>query len=294
MEDRLKILDESLSYFFNKKVVLFIGSGISKIAGCYDWNTIIRELLNDDCLFKDLNPDIFIKSNKQNNEKIQFIEKRYRKAKKDNKFWGILREAITPYPKIYVKKYIPFIESLKNIYPFPIILTTNIDSCLEDSKEFDQKKVYYEINKFKKKFLKEGSIFHIHGYREEFLSALFTKEKYIERYESTAFRDFIKYIFSDYCVVFIGYSFNDNELRQLILNARNGRNDSKHYLLVPENEFSMEDIAINQELYNIYTIEYGDVDNFPEIFSSWIAKNFKVEPIGSVKSFSTSSGRSVK
>ena len=293
MEDKLKVLDESLSYFFDKKVILFIGSGISKIAGCYDWDTIIQKLLNDDCLFKDIGPKDFIESKKQNNEKIQFLEERYNKAGKEKKFYGILREAITADPEIYNQKYIPFIKSLKNMNPFPIILTTNIDSCLEDSKKFDFERIYYEIDDFKKENLVEDSIFHIHGYKEKFLSSLFSKKAYQRIYENNIFKNFVDYVFLKYCIIFIGYSFNDNELRQLILNVRNERNVYKNYILVPENEFSKADIAMNRDLYNLYTIEYEKVESFPEIFSSWIIRNFPAQRIESSRSFAASSGRDV-
>jgi len=293
MEDKLKILDESLNYFFDKKVVLFVGAGISRIAGCYDWNSVIKNLLNDDNLFKDIDKGDFIKSRERNNVKIQFLKNRYINEGKEKKFFAILREAITPDPKLYYKDYIPFIKSLRNINPFPIILTTNVDSCIEDSGQLGYEKIYYEINDFVIENLQEGSIFHLHGYKENFLSSLFSYEEYRNYYEKKSFKEFVNYVFTNYCIIFIGYSLSDDELRQL-LNIFNKKNRIKNYILVPENEFSETDIAVNKELYDLYTIEYGKVDNFPEIFSSWIAKNFKVEPIGSVKSFSTSSGRSVK
>lgn len=275
MDNSLGLLDESITYFSDGQAILFFGAGISRIAGCYDWNSIIKELLADKCIPSDINKNDFIKSSVPYNMKIEFLKKKYHAAKQENKFTGILRKAITADPELFSNAYIPFIRSLKLIKPFPIIVTTNIDSCLEDTRVlncFDQ--LYYDIKSFQISNLKENSIFHIHGYRENFLETLFTKEQYRKFYRETKFRNFLSHIFSNYCIIFMGYSFNDDELKDVIYDARQEINVIPSFLLAPENEFKPEDISIYRDIYKIDFIEYGKVDKFPEIIKPWLNKNF--------------------
>lgn len=275
MDNSLGLLDKSLQYFSTGEVILFLGAGISKIAGCYDWDSIIKELLNDDCVPSHINKNEFMESDRHYNEKIEFLSKKYIEAEKENKFKGILRKAITADPELFLKAYIPFIKSLKLIKPFPILVTTNIDSCLEDTRElncYDQ--VYYDIKDFQTSNLRENSIFHIHGYRDNFLEILFTKEKYRKFYGNENFRNFLSYIFSNYCIIFMGYSLNDDELKDIIYDVRQETNVIPNYILIPDNELKTVDMFIYQEIYKIKFIEYGTKNEFPIIISSWINKNF--------------------
>lgn len=274
MDNSLELLEESLQYFSKGKVILFLGAGISKIAGCYDWDSIIKELLKDDCIPSHINKDDFIKSNIHNNEKIEFLKRIYIAAEKENKFIGISRKAIIPDPELYLNEYIPLIRSFKLIKPFPIIVTTNFDSCLEDTRELSVDQLYYKIEDFQLSNLNENSIFHIHGYRENFLETLDTKEQYRKFYRDPNFTNFISHIFINYCIIFMGYSFNDDELKDIIYDTRHGSCEIPSYILSPVNELQSIDISLYQEIYKIKFIEYGSVDEFPVIIKSWLNKNF--------------------
>ena len=101
MNNSLGILDEVVHYFKEKKVIFFFGAGISRIAGCRDWKSIIEDLLNDDCIPSHINKDDFINSKQKNNLKIEFLQKHYFKAKKEKEFWGVLRKATTFEPELF-------------------------------------------------------------------------------------------------------------------------------------------------------------------------------------------------
>lgn len=274
MNNSLGILDEAVHYFIEKKVIFFLGAGISRIAGCRDWKAIIVDLLNDDCIPSQINKDDFINSKQKNNLKIEFLKKNYFEAKKEKEFWGVLRKATTFEPDRFYNDYLPLIRSFKLIDPFPIIVTTNVDTCLEDSGEFNHDLIYYEIDDFKISNLREKSIFHIHGYRLKFIETLFTKEQYKKIYEDDRFREFISFIFSNYCIIFIGYSLNDEELLDVLYEARCESIKMPNYILIPTNEVTITDISIYEATYKIKLIEYGPIEEFPEIIKSWINKNF--------------------
>ena len=38
-------LSKALPYILHSECVLFIGAGISEMAGCYDWDTVVQNLL---------------------------------------------------------------------------------------------------------------------------------------------------------------------------------------------------------------------------------------------------------
>lgn len=269
-------LNSVLKNISDKKAVLFIGAGVSSMAGCYNWNQIIEEFTKHQLVQDVINRQESVPSSLSNDEWIDYFEDLFKKNNKENEFLGILHKAIIKDINQYSNAYVPFIQSLKKITPFPRILTTNIDDCLEETGLFDLGKIYYEeadlvIIKFT-----DEAIFHIHGYKLNFKDALWTRRRYIPRYNNANFVNFLKEVFAQYSVIFLGYGLTEESLRNIIYQAKSVNPATEHFALIStdNDRIPSTDIAPYKDLYRINIIHYGKTDEFRSLFSQWIDANF--------------------
>ena len=270
-------LKELLPFISQRRFIIFIGAGISKKAGCYGWDSILKEMF-ESISFKKGSFEDLKKSGEDPNILMEFCYKKLAKEKKENLFWKILKKAITPNPYRFVNEYISFVKKIRDIKPLPSIVTTNVDSCLEDSRVFEDYNCYYKLKDMKIEHLRNSKcILHIHGYREDFEHSLLVPWNYKLRYEKPSFRKFVKKMFSEYAILFLGYSFRDSDLKKLSIEAaREKSSDIKHFLLVSEEDrFSRTDGEIFLEMCKIKIINYGPVDGFDRLFSNWVKNNFQ-------------------
>jgi len=269
-------LNELIPHFLNGECILFIGAGLSKIAGCYDWNSIVEEMIDHEVIKRRINPNELERNRFSNEELIDFCFQCFKENGKEHDFWGIVRKALIKDPQKFQTEYLPLINGIRKMNPFPPIITTNIDSCLEETKLFDLSKVFYEPKDFNMNNLKSLSIFHIHGYIERLKDSLLTKSKYLQRYKERNFRRFLKSIFSNYQVLFLGYSLRDSEIKNILLET--GENIQSHFALIPEEDrYTDSDITVFLDIYKVKIVIYGPRKNFGRSLSNWIQHNFPQE-----------------
>jgi len=269
-------LSSFISFIRQGKAAIFIGAGISRIAGCSGLQDICRKLI----AIKHIQE--LIKSKNQNDvprkELIAFCKSICNRSDNDRRTLdGIMRQGLTHDPDVFYREYIPFIRKLKQLMPFPSIITTNVDACLTYTGQFDLTKIYYKIPDMQIQLFNNIGIFHIHGYIEDSGKQLWDLFDYPERYNLHEFKQFIINTFREYSVLFLGYAFgNDDELRQLIAEAKKGNPQPKdHFALLPTDEAHTHiNEAIYEELFNIHIIRYGLKVNFVKLFSEWIDFNF--------------------
>ena len=144
----MRELNEILPYISDKKCILFIGAGLSKIAGCYDWDSVVKKLTEHEVIKKKIKLGDIEKSRLSNEEWIDFCQQELSSNGKENDFWGIVRRAVMREPTKFQNIYLPLIKKNREIKPFPNIITTNIDSCLEDAEIVKLNKIFYEANDF--------------------------------------------------------------------------------------------------------------------------------------------------
>ncbi len=266
-------LDEIIPYIRKKEWLLFIGAGLSKIAGCYDWNSVLEDMLDHEVIRGKVNKEQLKRNQKfSNDELIDFCKKEFMKVEKEHVYWGILRKIIRKNPEKYNKDYLPILKKLKDIDPFTTIITTNIDDCLEESDLFDNERIFYELDDFRAQNLNPHGIFHIHGYIEKFKDAILTRTSYNQRYRNTQFQDFLRGVFERYTFLFLGYGFRDTELKNIIHPIAHKR---KHFALIPEEDnYNTSNITLYLDQYGIKIINYGQIKEFPGVLSDWISGKF--------------------
>lgn len=82
----------------------------------------------------------------------------------------------------------------------------------------EEKKVFYLEEDFnynsKNKQIRNGQVYHIHGSINKIEDMIVSNEDYIVRYwkGKNSFKDFLKYIFDNYNIIFIGYGLEELEI----------------------------------------------------------------------------------
>lgn len=268
----MDILNEYLSQVQERRAVLFIGAGVSAIAGCRSWEEVREQLIE----IKEIN-EIAQRGNKKPTTK-EIITLAMMLSRTDGKrkhYESILRGSIRPEPNAYSMLYVPFIKTLKMIDPLPPIITTNIDSCLEDTGLFELDRSYYREDEMKQEYLSCGSIFHIHGYREHEGDQVWTLPDYSKRYSKPEFQRFIEHIYTHYTILFLGSSLNDDDLLKLFsaYSAESHEHSNiMHYALMPDD--ADKNSALFEKLYKITIVRYGESERFVGMMSAWIESHF--------------------
>ncbi len=266
----MKELNEIIPYILDDKCILFIGAGLSIFAGCYDWDSILKEMIKQKDIKREIKLSDVEKSRFTNDEWLAFCRQELVRSGKENDFLGIVRKAVTPDPIKFTKTYLPLVRKIREIKPFPNIITTNIDNCLEEARIVEFNKIFYKFNDFNVNNLNSGAIFHIRGYMEALgISSLAAPMH--QEYSGNQLRKFLKKIFSNYSVFFVGYSFRDEAIRGIISQAKKNK---QHFALIPtEDGFSSTEIALLSS-YNIKVIIYGSRNKFSSLLINWIDGNF--------------------
>jgi len=80
-----------------------------------------------------------------------------------------------------------------------------------------------------------NKLYHIHGLIGHNESLVFTVSRYIERYRDEVFIKFLKKIFSEYTILFVGYGMNEFELLDYIIPKVDSENKKavSHFMLLP-------------------------------------------------------------
>jgi len=227
-----------------RKLVIFLGAGASRLLGCRSWEQLSHDLLdlcfkNEFINFKEKETLSKIKDNK----KLISICK-YLLSEKNNKaelFNEAVRKALEARADCLEKQNI--YAELKDFRA--IFVTTNADKYL--SEQFREKQVKYELQNFLANEIDTENIYHIHGSERDMNSIIFTVDKYIERYNDNQFSKFIRKIFNEYTVLFIGYGLAEFELFDYIIQKAKagGVTEIKHFVLM--GFFAGEDNLVDYE-----------------------------------------------
>ena len=264
-------LDRYLVYLRKNEAALFIGAGISRIAGCSGAKELCRvlqermmELKKQQKLFGDAVSPRYIHS---------FSES----TLSNQEYKAILDENLIPDPGKFSEKYLPFIKTLTRCDPLPPIMTINIDPCLKLTKLFEMRNIYSRMADMRLDKFKNKAIFHLHGYRDGEGSIVLNTIEHRERWGKPSFKRFIVDVFKNYSVLFLGCSLEDNVelLAQIELAKKeNGLSSKVHFALMPVDDPVAIPDEIFDRLHGIQIIKYGARDSFTSIFGKWIDSNF--------------------
>ena len=231
-----KFEENILNAFESRKIVFFIGAGVSRIMGIQGWNDFSASLIKK--AFPEYKDYVSIlRDIPDNKERITIAYKKFEQENRLQEFYDFFGECMKPNPEIFSKK--------RNIYEVlnrfdAFFLTTNADNLFEDvlgntmcHEDYDLAIIQSEHHR------KQNHLFYLHGHYTKEIdiednNLVFTAPQYIKRYNDPRFVDFLKGVFQgDNVIVFIGYGLNEVELIDYIV-TKVGYTDSvkrKVYLL---------------------------------------------------------------
>lgn len=145
----------------------------------------------------------------------------------EEEYFKCLEESITPNEEA-VDKFNIYGELSKISALF---ITTNIDSCLD--KNLPKNNVKYSRKDFEKNLINVDNLYHIHGSIDAKESLVLTTHEYLTRYNDSTFKEFLRTIFNEYVILFIGYGMEEFELLDFLVMKCSKTDEVRHYFLRP-------------------------------------------------------------
>lgn len=234
------------------KLAIFIGAGVSRIIGCPSWEEFAKILLNDLCEKNVI--DYFEKEelSKFHARKVLSIcDEIY---KKEGVPFPDFKEIFRGNTKIK-EKY----EIFKNLYSMnAIYVTTNYDDHLDEEAHkgrpmkkaqfsrdepigqtednIERGEVIYREKELLVSNLSNGKVIHLHGSVQDPLSMIVSLSDYMNHYygEKPRVPDFLKELFTNYTVLFIGYGLEEYEILEFMISKiPRTKKSISHYILLP-------------------------------------------------------------
>lgn len=213
------------------KLAVFIGAGASRLLGCMGWDSLAYNLV-DAC-----HNEGFINykerealSNGVDHKKTITICKHIlvEKNKRDDLFFGKLEDSLRSRDEL-ADKY-PIFEELYKLRA--VFVTTNVD--LHFDKFFSDKTVVYRPSELPLAAIEPTRLYHIHGSILDRDSIVFSVQEYIRHYQRDSVKGFLRKLFQDYVILFVGYGLAELQLLEyLITSDKVGSPESKHFYLMP-------------------------------------------------------------
>jgi len=236
-------------------LAVFIGAGVSRLIGCMGWDQLAQNLVNR----------CFSTKKKDGSTCINFKEKETLIQNKDHKKMITICYYILQTTGLEDIFYEELENSLKadeellksqNIYDElyrlrGLFITTNVDEHF-DSK-FEPIRIVYREEDFNPSNIDRNKLYHIHGcLKKDRNSIIFTVPQYIKRYNNRTFREFLKTIFDEYTVLFVGYGMAEFELLDFLItkfDPKKGK-ELKHFILLPFYRSEENILEFEQYYYN--------------------------------------------
>lgn len=241
----------------DRRVVLFVGSGISKLAHGLmpTWSALLINLAQK--LEKKVDQKLVktLLSKKQLLDAAQIVTDGIEKADLNAELRRVFQVRPAPYNDVY--------KSLLSL-DLKTIVTTNYDEFLERNFDhFSGGVAAYNISKHTSRDLLEQirspqrTIVKMHGCITEPNDIVLDRLSYFTaRYDNHGFFDVLTALFTTNTVLFVGYSLGDPDLQIILENIHGPTNCAHgHYCLIPKLEHRSVVKAI-KKTYNISSIEY--------------------------------------
>ena len=275
-KDTEKFLNTIIEAINKKQLVLFVGSGLSKLCGLPLWKELSKDLLNfcdsdSKCKFTYKEMDEVTRYIDDERELISIAKNILAKAYgSDDVFNQLL------YKKLHVKVNKKAEKIQKMLFGLSkTIFTTNADDILD--KQLNPKNVIYNIEdlvRYKSEI--EHQVIHIHGSIKRASSLVFTTQQYLIRYSDESFRSEISKLFSSdspYVILFIGYGFREMQLLDFLVNVKAREIREKRTFLLNGYYSNQQNIfEVESEYYKEYGVTlvayYKDEKNYESLIDA--------------------------
>ncbi len=276
------------------RLVIFIGAGVSRLCGCRGWDDLAKNLI-DECYNKKIinyqtRESLKLSSNSQ--KQLITIAYKLLKPRFENLFFDKMNDALTSKKNDETEDARTLYDSIYKLRGK--FVTTNADKLFDY--RFEKSNIVFDENSFTKENFENrehSSLFKIHGSIDKTKSLVFTLPQYMKRYSNDSFKDFLRSIFDNYTVLFLGYGLSEFEiLESLIMNGKITTHN--HFLLhgyYPCDEKLLEAHRLYYSELNIEIVGYsrGEIGykQLIKIIDRWSvdmkSTNFLINSIGFVE-----------
>lgn len=217
-------------------LAVFIGAGVSRIVGCMGWDALAKNLVNICFTLKKKDGSTCINYKEKNRLLDELYHKKtiticYNILKlndHEEAFYQELEKALAPDKKLLKEKNI-----YKEIYGLRgLFITTNADQLFDEN--FRDDKIIYREPDINPENIDRNKLYHIHGSILDRSSLVFTVPQYINRYKVEDFKQFLKEVFKEYTVLFLGYGMAEFELLDFLItkyDSKGKKESPRHFIL---------------------------------------------------------------
>ena len=256
-----KFLDSSNS------PVLFAGAGVSVRAGLPTWPSYIDHIAQGVRKFDQLTSDIMTQRLKEGD--LITAADHYFLCKKipENRMFELLTEPLKGYNSHNI-------VSLVNL-PFQTIVTTNYDRCLLDAYAAVYRESPREVNLGdptlrSASFEERPYIARIHGRVEVPQSMVVSGAQFSELQRNRDYHSFLNHIFTRMQVLFVGYSFLDPAIENVLDSIRKNIGSchkGTHVAMVPQE--NSNELVSKLASFNIETVTYSSYKQHAELWNTF-------------------------
>lgn len=238
----------------NGSLVIFIGAGISRLAGHKSWNafatSVLDQLVNNRVINHYDKQLINTLNDPRQRLSIAQILDNESKAKDCGIDYNEIFSVDPEKSKIY--EYINLFECS--------FVTTNYDKMIKpkvSNREPQQDWRYYQRKDLLSAHLdKKGAVIHLHGCIDDPKSMIVTTHDYLNHYSSGEIPEFLRYLFSKKTVLFLGYGLQETEILEYLLKPSDQVGEDQIRLFILQGFFSSEQKLFN-ELCKYYKVSFN-------------------------------------
>ncbi len=262
-------------------LAIFIGAGVSQVIGCWSWEklavALIEKCYEEKCInyrqkqilsnYNDCKKIITIcrnllKENGRLNDFYKIIDDCCKGDEEKKKKFNIYQELIR-IPALYI--------------------TTNFDKHFDEW--FHADRIVSKDEGFKQDLLSNEKLYHIHGSIKNHKTLVLTVHEYFERYNPNNFQRFLKRIFLDKVILFVGYGMAEFEILDFLMTKAETERKKERFILLPYYK-GHEDILAFDEYYfeemGVTIVPYeSDEKGYEQLYDvikSWNGKIQHVSP----------------
>jgi hypothetical protein len=244
-------------------LVVFIGAGISRLVGCPSWNGFASAVLNQ------LTPAAIDYHEKSLLNSIPDPRKRLSIAKILEEKNGV---------NIDYKEIFEIKNPKSDIYRFInrfacTFVTTNYDKLIipeiSATKSEEEWRFYHLEDILRDKLDDQGNVIHIHGCVDDPKSMVITTKDYLLHYASQEIPAFLKYMFINKTVLFLGYGLEETEILEYILKGSDQLGAKEKRLFILQGFFNAE-MSLFEKLKIYYEQSFNaKLIGFPKDYSEY-------------------------
>lgn len=273
-----KITQEIINAIDNKKLLIFVGAGVSKLYGYPKWielGSILIDKAIEEGIITYSEKETLLNGGFSPMEIVTIMTNKFDTNRKDSGVEHIINELSNDKNKNKrlsnrIAKYLSTYNSL--------VITTNADTSLDGTKYFKDRYILNDFTKFKRGPHNFFSLIHLHGCIKEPESLVFTSEQYAKAYTiGSTFGQNLSSLFNDneWVILFLGYGVAEFELIRYFIKDKN--TDVKRLFLV-QGYLEKDDVKRNldDDFYNSlgirllpYSREKHDYMGLVDVLQSW-------------------------